>query len=104
MNADLSSNGGTVIIPGSLRLLPWPEEWLVNQGLSPLSTTDCSGCVANCPGITRVSVWKHEKFGVHDEGATFHQEDVREVPDHPAARSRLGDLPQPPTQAAAGLT
>lgn len=36
MNADLSSNGGTVIIPGSLRLLPWPEEWLVNQGLSPL--------------------------------------------------------------------
>jgi small subunit ribosomal protein S13 len=44
-----------------------------------------------------------ESSGDIDEGQTIHEEDVREVPDHPAARSRLGYLPQSPTQAASGL-
>lgn len=38
-----------------------------------------------------------------DEGTTERKEDVREMPDHPASRSRLGDLLQPSPQAAAGV-
>ena len=56
----------------------------------------------NCQRTTRPQNGD-ESSGDIDEGQTIHKKDVREVPDHPAARSRLGYLPQPPTQAEAGL-
>ncbi len=38
-----------------------------------------------------------------DEGLSVRQEDVREVPDHPAAWAGLGDLSEPASQAASGV-
>src|SRR5215207_5569280 len=37
------------------------------------------------------------------EGTTVGQADVREVQDHPPARTRAGDLPEPASQAASGV-
>ena len=38
------------------------------------------------------SLARAETLEMSNEGKTFHQENVREVPHHQAARSRLGDL------------
>ena len=44
-----------------------------------------------------------DKEKTKHEGSPFDQEDVREVPDHPAQRARLGHLHQSATQATAGV-
>jgi len=50
-----------------------------------------------------VTIGPTETSGDTNEGASFDQEDVREVPHHPPPWAGLGDLPEPSPQAEAGV-
>jgi hypothetical protein len=53
------------------------------------------------PGHQSHLVWTNSERD--HEGTTVGQADVREVQDHPPSRAGPRDLPEPTTQAAAGV-
>src|SRR5215216_5449387 len=60
------------------------------------------GMVAAAVRAARASPLRSNTERDH-EGTTVGQADVREVQDHPPARPRAGDLPEPASQAASGV-
>ena len=96
----LAAPDNAVFRPGRRRPRPRiPFQGRVDVGLGTPARTQVTSTGWNCRASALGSQREMMSFGATDEGKTFHQENVREMPGHQTSWPCLGDLQQSATQA-----